>query len=80
MVVEFKQVTDVKDFGKLANGAVFGYGGDFFIKMAYDLYTGDGKNFSDEVFNAVNIEDGFPVSFDDEDEVTEYPKAKTVIE
>ena len=74
MIVEFKQVTDNKDFGKLANGAVFGYGGDYYIKMAYDLNTEDG------IFNAVDLESGFPIVFDDEDEVTEYPKAKTVIE
>ena len=74
MIIEFKQVTDNKDFGKLENGAVFGYEGDYYIKMAYDIYT------EKETFNAINLEDGYPTFFDDIDEVTVYPKAKTVIE
>ena len=74
MIVEFKYVTDDKEFGKLANGAVFGNGGDFYIKMAYDLDT------EDALFNAVDLESGEPTFFDDEDEVTEYPRAKMYIE
>lgn len=74
MIVEFKQVTNDKNFGKLEDGAVFRYAGDYYIKMAFDIYT------EKETYNAVNLEDGFPACFDDEDILTEYPKAKTVIE
>lgn len=74
MLVEFKQVTEGKEFGKLANGVVFGFGGSFYIKMAYDIDT------EDETFNAVDIETGYPIFFEDYDEVIEYPKAKTAIE
>lgn len=73
MVIEFK--TNNKNFKELSNGAVFGFRGNFFIKMAYNLRE------EDKYFNAVNIEDGFPTFFDDDDnEIIEYPKAKTVIE
>lgn len=74
MIVEFKKVTNEKEFGELLNGAIFGFGGDFYIKMAYDI--GEEGDF----FNAVDIENGIPAFFVDEDEVIEYPKAKTVIE
>ena len=74
MRVDFKKITDDKNFGELPNGAVFGYAGDFYIKMAYDLYI------EDENFNAVDLEDGIPTTFVDEDEVTEYPRAKMYIE
>lgn len=74
MIVEFKKVTDVKEFRELSNGAVFGFADCFYIKMAYDLET------EDDTFNAVTIDDGFPSRFFDDEEVTEYPKAKTVIE
>lgn len=74
MIVEFKYVTDIKGFGKLANGTVFGCGEDFYIKMAYDLDT------EDALFNAVDLESGEPAFFDDEDEVTGYPRAKMYIE
>ena len=74
MKVEFKKVTNEKEFGELSNGAVFGYGGSFYIKMAYGI--GEEGDF----LNAVDLEAGIPVFFMDEDEVTEYPKAKTVIE
>lgn len=74
MIVEFKRVTNNKDFGKLGDGAVFGIGSDFYIKMAYDIYA------DHETFNAVDLENGYPVSFEDTDEVIEYPRAKTVIE
>lgn len=75
MMVEFKKVTNEKDFRELEDGAFFGFGGDFYIKMAFDLYTED-----EETFNAVEIESGYPASFGDNDEVIEYPKAKIVIE
>jgi len=74
MKVEFKQVTNDKDFRELTNGAVFRYGGGFYIKMAYGI--GEEGDF----LNAVDLETGIPTFFMDEDEVTEYPKAKTVIE
>jgi hypothetical protein len=75
MIVEFKQVTDNKNFGELENGAVFGCEGCYYIKMAYDLITEN-----DGTYNAVGIEDGFPALFFNNEEVIEYPKAKTVIE
>lgn len=73
MIVEFKQENN-KNFEELSDGTVFGYAGDFYIKMAYDLNT------EKETFNAVNLEDGFPAFFGDDDEVTKYPKAKMYIE
>ena len=74
MVVEFKQATNEKEFGELEDGAVFGFIGSFYIKMYCDLKTEVG------IYNAVNLEDGEPTFFADDDEVIEYPKAKTVIE
>lgn len=74
MVVEFRQTTDKKDFEKLSDGAFFGFGGGFYIKMAYDICE------ENEAFNAVDIESGEPAFFDNDDEVTEYPKTKIVIE
>ena len=74
MLVESIKVKDDKDFVKVSDGAVFGFGGGFYIKMSYDI------NAEDETFNAVDLESGEPVFFDDEDEVTEYPRAKMYIE
>lgn len=71
MVVEFKRT---KSFGQLTNGAFFRYAGSYYIKMAYDI--GEEGDF----LNAVDIANGFPAFFVDEDEVIEYPKAKVVIE
>ena len=74
MTVEFKKVTNEKEFRELEDGAVFRYAGDYYIKMAFDICT------EKETYNAVNLEDGFPAFFDDEDEVTGYPRAKMYIE
>lgn len=74
MLVEPIKVKDDKDFGEILNGVVFGFGGGFYIKMTDDLDT------EDALFNAVDLESGEPVFFDDEDEVTVYPRAKMYIE
>ena len=74
MIIDFKYVSDNKNFEKVSNGVVFGFGGGFYIKMPYDVDTGDA------LLNAVDLESGEPVFFDDDDEVTAYPKAKMYIE
>ena len=74
MIIDFKYVSDNKNFKKVSNGVVFGFGGGFYIKMPYDVDIGDA------LLNAVDLESGEPVFFDDDDEVTAYPKAKMYIE
>lgn len=74
MVVEFKKTVANDVFRDLDDGIVFGFAGDFYIKMAFDLET------ADDTYNAVCIENGVPAFFFDDEEVTKYPKAKTVIE
>lgn len=74
MIVEFKKTATNDIFRDIDDGVVFGFAGDFYIKMAYDLET------EDDTYNAVNLEDGNPVFFFSDEEVIKYPKAKTVIE
>lgn len=74
MIVEFKKTAINGIFRDLDDGAVFGFAGGFYIKTAYDFKT------KGDTYNAINIEDGSPAFFFSDEEVTEYPKAKTVIE
>lgn len=76
MTVEFRQITNKRQFDNLPSGAIFEMGGSYYIKMAWGIYLSE----EDMNYNAVDIESGCPVSFDKADNVIEYPTAKTVIE
>ena len=73
MRIEVKQIKHGVYFKDVYPGVVFEYDSNYYIKVSV-IFRFEGAN-----YNAIDLDDGEPILFDDNDEVF-IPSAKLVIE